>query len=328
MAEQAEKLREFVDAPTVKKYFGAIVDDIEAALTEAGRNTSSGSMKHVTGKVLSTYKSDISALEKASDSFHNEWGNIIAEKATSLDAFERAYEVVLRELEIVELGNPFFTAVRETDVGGKVVAWVLIIEAVIKLAPRYVKLKSDLEKLKKDLEKLRKEVNAKSANAVIGVVITGITVAIPPAGIGTALAVAVSSAAVGMIIDEYVGNGASVSTLDAAHKATNAAYDCYDAAGKTTVKAFGKVNILMNTAKDFGDAGTAFYKKSKIESRLKAVEKEWNALLKELGKSAKTIRKARDVAQKALDDAATKANRQGSTSGERKRLKDEIAKWK
>jgi hypothetical protein len=162
----------------------------------------------------------------------------------------------------------------------------------------------------------------------LGLAITGIGVMSGPVGWGTTIGVAVSAHAVGMVIDQVLGEGGSIKPFDVAKDSTLTAMDCASQLEKKGLKALGPIGAIAGITLDVNDAGAAYMKQKKVQARIKAMDSEFKSALSELKKNVASLKKLQDEAQKAYDAAVRDAGGFRAKTSQRMGGARELKKYK
>lgn len=319
---------DFLNGKLIGRYFDEITADMEDALGVASRQLSSSTMKHCSSSSVAQYKKDKAYLDKSSKAFYDAYAIARGGKAKDLKKLQTTYEAAVRDLEVLEIQNDLFGAVIDADLGVKLAAFFGPIMVLAKHAERMKSLQSQLSTLQADLVKAKKLTTAEGLKTALGLGITAVGAMTGPVGIGTTIGIAISAHAVGMVIDEVLGEGGSLKPMDMAKDGTLTAADCASKLESKGMKALGPLGAVAGFTLDAKDAGAAYLKQVKVQERIKAMEKEFVKALKDLKTDVANLKKLQAAAQKALDDAKRNAGAMKVKTSQRLKGAKELKKFK
>lgn len=306
---------EFVKS--LAKELDAVLRDTKLALNVAGKNISGKGMQHCSPTAQRAYTADRDTCVDTFGVFQAEWDALLFGESDDIEEFELAYEDHILALDQLEMMNVPFTAVTQADLGVKLAKFFPLVAGLSRFNGRFLALQRELQDIKVKLEKAKKAAQSKTAKAVFGAAVTGAGMLLGPVGIGTTIGIAVASTAVGLVIDQVIGNGAKMGPWDGASKSATAGVDCYDTLQREGMKEVGKLVATLNTSIDAADAGMALFKKYKLDQKIRKVEAEYKAILKDMKKLRTDIAAAQRAAQRALDQAVRSANGHRSQTSKR-----------
>jgi hypothetical protein len=319
---------DFINSKLIGRYFDEITADMEDALGIASRQLSSASIKHCSTSSLATYKKDKACLDKSSRTFYDAYSRVREGKDTDLKKLQTAYEAAVRDLEILEIQNQLFGAVIDADLGVKLANFFGPLMVLSKHAARWKSIQNTLAELQKDLAKAQSLTAAEGLKTALGLGITGIGVMTGPVGIGTTIGVAISAHAVGIVIDQVLGEGGSVKPFDVGKDSALTAMDCASQLEKKGLKALGPLGAVAGFTLDAKDAGAAYLQQKKVQSRIKALDSEFKSALSDLKKNVASLKKLQDEAQRAYDAAVRDAGGFRAKTSKRMMGAKELKKYK
>lgn len=291
--------------------------DTIAALAEAKKNLAGSAMQHCTRSAQTAYRADRDVCADTFDIFQAEWDALLHGDHDDLEVFRIAYEDHIAALDQLEAMNVPFSAVTSADLGVKLAKFFPLVVALSKFNGRFMTLQRDLKDIKAKLEKAARASKSKTAKAMFGAAVTGAGLLLGPVGVGTTIGIAVASTAVGLVIDQVLGNGANFGPFDGASKAATAGIDCYENLDDIALKGVGPLVATFNTTVDASDAGMAIYQKYKLEQKIRKVEADYKAILKDMKKLKTEVATAQRNAKRALDTAVRSANGHRSQTSKR-----------
>ena len=319
---------DFINGRLIARYFDELTADMEDALGIASRQLSSASIKHCSASSLATYKKDKASLDKTSRAFYDAYSRVREGKDTDLKKLQTAYEAAVRDLEILEIQNQLFGAVIDADLGVKLAMFFGPLMVLTQHSSRWKTIESELSALKADLQQAMKLTAAEGLKTTLGVGITAVGVMTGPVGMGATVGIAISAHAVGMVIDQVLGEGGSLKPFDVAKDSTLTAMDCASQLEKKGLKALGPLGAIAGFTLDAKDAGAAYLVQKKVQARIKAMDAEFKSALAELKKNVASLKKLQDEAQKAYDSAVRDAGGFRAKTSQRMGGARELKKYK
>ena len=319
---------DLVNDPKIQKYINNIDTDAQAAIDLANSVIGSPTGKLYSSKTLSTYKADVTRLDKSWGDFNAAWNKVVFGKAKSSKDIIKTYSKYVLALEVLEQSNTRHEAMMTSGFALAAAAFLNgLIEWTKSLKDRAKKLHAELLALQKLLKKAEIDVVGAHAQAGLNIALTAVTFCLGPVGWVARIGIAVGSIGTHMVIDAALGpsKGSAIGSLNTV---AGESVELVDKLSKGTKRLAGGAAAVVTLKMDIDEIGDAEKIVKEVQKRIKAADQEWRALTisaitwnKRLGK----LKKAYDASLKTYEAAASKFK---SSQRKREELLKEFKKWK
>ena len=319
---------DFVNSKKIQKYIEQIDTDADDAMSLADSVISSAVGKLYSSSTLSTYKADVSRLDRSWGDFNGAWNKVTFGRAKNGKELTKTYTKYVLSLEILEAANARHGAVLTSGIATVIATFHALVLKLIKEKKKKLEaLYAELLVLKKLLEKAKREVKEAAAQAALNAGLTAVTLLMGPVGWGARIGVAVGSMALHHIIDASLGpsRGSVAGSLNTVAGDTASLVDKLSKGQRTFGGAVSGVVTLGLDASEIGDAVKIV---DEVKKRMKVVSKQLDKLLRDAQNWARDTKVAEKNYRSALSayDAASKKVKKASQS--RKQLLKEFKAWK
>ncbi|MCR8725061.1 hypothetical protein [Frigidibacter sp. ROC022] len=321
-----ETAKAIIESRVVQKYLEQVDTDAEAALDTLDANVKL--LKTYPPAMVSQYKKDGTALDKAWGVFNQEVNSITFGKARDGKAAMAAYSKYILTLEVLEAQNVRYSAYIGAKVAELVAALLkLVIEITKKMREKFKELLVELKALEALLKKAKKDVKGAEAQRIINVGITAVSLCIPAVGLGAGIAIAVGTFTVQTIIDSQLGPG-SPGAMGSLNNAVGDTIGLPKQVKPKFAKLGGAATGLIALKMDSDEVADAKRIVTEVQKRMKKVQALLKTLDGFLSKDVGFIEKAEMAMLKAMDAAERGAKLYRSQAQVRKGLLKELAKIK
>lgn len=308
----------------VQRYIERIDEDTQAALDEHADNLTALSM--LSGRSLSTYRSDAAALRSAQDAFNTEWNRIQNAQARDGRAASTAYARYVLTLGVLEADNARF--------GSHVQArtftlWSLLARAYLRRTKRVVKLMranlAFLRNLHNELRRARREATEAQVQRVLNVAITAASMCITVSTLGAGLALAAGIFAVQTAADAALGPSGPVMS-GAAVNATSDLAGVPGAMSTGNARLIGAGAGIISLVQDTDEVALAESNLRIIRDMMVRFRREAPRLQRELNAAAREVNTARQLYEGAVRQARAQARSFREVDGQRRGLVRELSR--
>lgn len=321
-----ETAKKIIESPLVQKYLENVDSDAETALDDLKANLKW--LGDYPSAMISEYKSDGTDLDKAWGNFNLEVNKITFGKARDGKAAMSAYSKYIITLEILEEQNVRYSAYIASKVAELVAAFLkVLIDVAKRMREEFKALLAELKELEALLKKAKKDVTGAEAQRIINVGITVVSLCIPAVGLGTGIAIAVTTFTVQTVLDSALGPG-SPSALGTLNTAAGDAIGLPKQIKPKFAKLGGGLSGLITLKMDSDEVAEAERIVAEVQKRCKDVMKRLDTIDRYLSRDIADVEKAEKAMQAALVVAEKNAKLYKSQAQKRNGLLKELAKIK
>ena len=321
-----ETAKKLMESPLVQKYLENVDSDAEDALDELKGNLTW--LGDYPSNMISEYKSDGVDLDKAWGNFNLEVNKITFGKARDGKAAMSAYSKYIITLEILEQQNIRYSAYIAAKVAEFISALLkVLIDVAKRMREEFKALLAELKALEALLKKAKKDVTGAEAQRIINVGITVVSLCIPAVGLGTGIAIAVTTFTVQTVLDSALGPG-SPSAVGTLNTATGDVIGLPKQIKPKFAKLGGGLSGLITLKMDSDEVEEAERIVAEVQKRAKEVQSRLVTLDRFLSRDIADVEKAEKLMQSALVAAEKNAKLYKSQAQKRNGLLKELAKIK